>query len=98
MLGFARPEVHDVFPKLARDSGLQEVRLGELTARASERLLRAVVGDTLPSVEIAAIVERAGGNPLLLEELVRATVEGHGAEVPETVLAMVQTRLAALDP
>ncbi len=98
VLGFARPEVHDVFPKLARDSGLQEVRLGELTSRASERLLRAVVGDTLPSVQIAAIVERAGGNPFYLEELVRATVEGHGAEVPETVLAMVQTRLAALDP
>jgi hypothetical protein len=98
VLGFARPDLHDQFPRLARDSAVQEIRLGELTPRASERLLRAVVGDAMPEAQIRSIVERAGGNPFYLEELLRAAASGRGGELPETVLAMVQARLAALDP
>ena len=98
VLGLARPDVHDVFPRLGRDAGLLEVRLGELGPRASERLTRAVLGDAAPAERIAAIAERAAGNPFVLEELLRATDEGGGVDVPETVLAMVQTSLAGLDP
>src|SRR5262249_34995666 len=71
---------------------------GELSPRASERLLRAVVSETMNQQQIASIVERAGGNPFYLEELARAAANGSGGELPQTVLAMVQARLAALDP
>ncbi len=98
VLGFGRPDVHAVFSRLGRDAGLLEVRLGELGPRASERLARAVLGDAAPAAQVAAIAERAAGNPFLLEELLRATAEGGGAGVPETVLAMVQAGLAGLDP
>ena len=98
VLGCARPEAHDLFPRLAREPSVQEIRLGELTPRACERLLRAVAGDALDRAQIAAIVERSGGNPFYLEELLRAAVAGGTSALPDTVLAMVQARLLSLDP
>jgi hypothetical protein len=48
--------------------------------------------------EVARIALRADGNAFYLEELIRAVAEGKVGELPETVLAMMQGRLAALDP
>jgi tetratricopeptide (TPR) repeat protein len=47
---------------------------------------------------IARIFERSAGNAFFLEELVRAEAEGRGGELPDTVLAVMQSRLATLDP
>src|SRR5262249_34071490 len=41
--------------------------------------------------------ERAAGNALYLEELIRAVAEGHGDALPETVVAMVGSRLLGFD-
>ena len=96
VLAFARPEVHGMFPHLWSERGLQELRLGELTRRASERLVREVLGD-LPDETVARLVERAGGNALYLEELIRATSENK-VELPATVIAMMAARLEELEP
>jgi tetratricopeptide (TPR) repeat protein len=93
----ARPEVHERFPRMFADRALAEVRLAELGDRAAEKLVRAVLGDR-GADEVARIVATAGGHVLYLEELCRAVAEGHGAGAPETVIAMVQARLAGLDP
>ncbi|MEZ4311895.1 MAG: AAA family ATPase [Polyangiaceae bacterium] len=98
VLGFARPDVCDLFPKLSRESMVHEIRLAELTPRASERLLRSVLGGSMGPEAVAAIVGRAGGNPFYLEELLRAAAGGRGDSLPETVLAMVEARLQGLDP
>jgi hypothetical protein len=94
VVAVARPDVHDRFPSLWTERGLQEIRLGELSKRASERLVRAALGETDPAV-LTRVVEQASGNPLYLEELVRAVADGRD-ELPATVVAMVQTRLEAL--
>ncbi|MDC3957057.1 serine/threonine-protein kinase [Polyangium jinanense] len=93
---FGRPEVHDVFPKVWAERGLSEIRLGELTPRAAKELARSALGDGADPRTIAQIVERAAGHPFFLEELIRAVAEGRGEQLPETVLAMVEARLAAL--
>ncbi|MDC3988007.1 serine/threonine-protein kinase [Polyangium jinanense] len=93
---FGRPEVHDVFPKVWAERGLSEIRLGELTPRAAEELARSALGTTAEPRTIARIVKRAAGHPFFLEELIRAVAEGRGEQLPETVLAMVEARLAAL--
>jgi tetratricopeptide (TPR) repeat protein len=98
VLAFARPEVHDMFPKLWEERQVQEVRLGGLTKKAAERLVREVLGAELDAEIVAKVVERADGNAFYLEELIRAVAEGRGAELPETVVAMVEARLAKLDP
>jgi tetratricopeptide (TPR) repeat protein len=46
---------------------------------------------------VARLVEQAGGNAFYLEELIRAVAEGKGDAMPETVLAVVQSRLERLE-
>jgi len=98
VLALARPEVKDLFPRLWADREVQEVRLGGLTKKASERLARQVLGPDVAAETIAKIVERADGNAFYLEELIRAVAEGRGESLPETVVAMVEARLEKLDP
>ena len=98
VLALARPEVHEIFPRLWADRGLQEVRLTELTRRASERLVRQILGETVSADVVARLIQQADGHALYLEELIRAVAEGHGDAPPGTVLAMVQTRIEAIEP
>ncbi|HEY6039116.1 MAG TPA: AAA family ATPase, partial [Kofleriaceae bacterium] len=97
VLALARPEVHELFPKLWLERGAHELRLDELTKKGSERLVRGVLGDTATDALVARLVEQAAGNAFYLEELIRATAEGKGDAMPETVLAVVQSRLERLE-
>jgi tetratricopeptide (TPR) repeat protein len=96
-LGLARPEVHALFQRLWADRGVQEIRLADLPRRASERLVRQVLGERADEAVVQRLAARAAGNAFYLEELIRAAAEGRGDELPETVLAMVQARIEALD-
>jgi tetratricopeptide (TPR) repeat protein len=98
VLAFARPEVHDLFPRLWVERGVQEIHLRELSRRASEKLVRDVLGARVSDQSVARIIERAAGNAFYLEELIRAAEGGESENLPETVLAMVQARLEALHP
>ncbi|WP_437653043.1 protein kinase domain-containing protein [Sorangium sp. So ce1182] len=97
VLALARPEVHELFPGLWAGRDLHEIRLKELSPRASARLVRQVLGDEVSAETLARLVAQADGNAFYLEELIRVTVEGRGETLPETVLAMVQSRLERLD-
>jgi tetratricopeptide (TPR) repeat protein len=96
VLALARPEVHDWLPKLWHERGVQEIRLYELARRACERLTREVLGERATPETVARIWERSAGNAFFLEELLRAVAEGREGELPETVLAMVESRLDVL--
>jgi hypothetical protein len=96
VVGLARPEAHEVFPRLWHDRGVQVFRLSELPRRAAERLAREVLGPDADPDTVSRLVERAAGNAFYLEELLRGFVEGRG-ELPETVLSMVQARLEGME-
>ncbi|HWO22583.1 MAG TPA: protein kinase [Kofleriaceae bacterium] len=101
VLALARPEVFDVFPKLwAERQNVQEIRLKELGRKAGERLVRQVLGDSVGPDTIERLVKQADGNAFYLEELIRAAAEGKDrgkdGALPETVLAMVETRIGQL--
>ena len=103
VLALARPEVHERFPKLWEERGVQTLSLVELSPKRSTQLVRQILGATVESETVARIVERAQGNAFYLEELIRAFAEGGsrspgGDDLPETVLAMVQGRLERLEP
>jgi tetratricopeptide (TPR) repeat protein/tRNA A-37 threonylcarbamoyl transferase component Bud32 len=98
VLATARPEVKSAFPDLWEGRDLDELRLAALTKRACEQLVRHALGDRADGELTARLVERAGGNPFYLEELIRAVAEGADADLPPTVLGMVQARLDALGP
>ncbi|WP_437629466.1 protein kinase domain-containing protein [Sorangium sp. So ce854] len=97
VLALARPEVRDVFPRLWEGRRLHELRLVELSRRAGERLARHVLGERADAEAVARLVRLSEGNAFYLEELIRWTAEGKGADMPETVVAMVESRLGALD-
>jgi serine/threonine protein kinase/tetratricopeptide (TPR) repeat protein len=97
VLALARPEVRTLFPDLWSARGLNEMRLSGLSRKACERLSAQLLGE-MGSREVAeGIWRRSAGNPFLLEELVRARGAGHHGDLPETALAMVQSRLGVLD-
>ncbi|WP_437957752.1 protein kinase [Sorangium sp. So ce119] len=98
VVGFARPEVDDLFPRLWADAEATTMRLGALPQRPCERLVREVLGAAADDATVARVVARAAGNAFFLEELVRAVAEGRGDHLPDTVLAMVQSRLEGLAP
>ncbi|HEX7840142.1 MAG TPA: AAA family ATPase, partial [Kofleriaceae bacterium] len=99
VLALARPEVFEVFPQLWADrQNVQEIRLQELRRKAGARLVRQVLGDSVGTETMEHLVKQADGNAFYLEELIRAAAEGKGKGdlLPETVLAMVETRLGRL--
>jgi eukaryotic-like serine/threonine-protein kinase len=98
-LALARPEVYEVFPRLwAERKHVQQINLKELGKKAGERLVRQVLGAGVGSDTVVRLVRLADGNAFYLEELIRAVAEGkdrgRAGTLPETVLAMVETRLA----
>ncbi len=98
VVALARPEVHDQFPRLWSTRDLQEIRLPQLTRKASERLVRDLLGTEVTPGTVEQIVDRSAGNAFFLEELIRAVAEGHGDRLPDSVLSMLQLRLDALGP
>lgn len=96
LLGFARPELFERFPKLWAERNAIELRLAPLGRKACERLVRKVLGPEASASVIASVVDRSAGNPFYLEELLRGTSAG-ATDIPDSVLATVQARLERLD-
>ncbi|WP_437964135.1 protein kinase [Sorangium sp. So ce260] len=96
VLALARPEVDQLFPELWSERNGLRLRLAPLPRRASEQLVREVLGDGVDVDQVERLLARAEGNAFVLEEQIRAVAEGRSAGMPETALAMVQARLEAL--
>jgi len=102
ILTLARPEAQALFPAFFSASAMHIMPLRPLSRRACERLavdvLRRVCGMVVNDGTIARIVAQSAGNPLFLEELIRAVGEGRSETLPESILAMMIARLSQFDP
>jgi tetratricopeptide (TPR) repeat protein len=98
VLALARPEIERSFPRLWRERDVQELKVGTLPRRACEHVTRMVLGSSSDPEAIGRVVSRAMGNAFLLEELIRAEAAGRPASSPAPVLAVVEARLAQLEP
>ncbi len=101
VLATARPELYDARPgwgggrRNSTTLGLSPLS-DEETARLVSSLLERSV---MPAETQAALLERAGGNPLYAEQFVRMLGEAGpstGSELPETVQALIAARLDTL--
>jgi class 3 adenylate cyclase/tetratricopeptide (TPR) repeat protein len=72
--------------------------LEPLSPESARALIDAAGADGRPEEELAAIAERAGGNPLFLQELVTSGQQEVEAALPESVEAIVTTRIDKLSP
>ena len=95
VLALARPDVETRFPELWKGRDVQVIRLGPLSKRASEKLVREALGDGVTDALVEQLIARADGNAFYLEELIRATAAGRHEALPDSVIGMVQARLDA---
>lgn len=96
-VGFGRTESQELFPALWQSANPIQLELGPLAADAAAEFARAVLGAGVGATEVDALVERAEGHPLFLEELLRATAQGDDS-LPMAVQSALQVRLDALPP
>ena len=103
LVGCTRPEMVDRLTLVGPDQPLVRLPLAALTSKAAQRLAHNALGP-MPEERGAWLVDQAGGNPLLLEEMLRAFrkqgVAG-GADkglwrTSRTPYALVSERLRAL--
>jgi class 3 adenylate cyclase/tetratricopeptide (TPR) repeat protein len=88
--GFADPAVE----------GHVELALGPIDVQAAQSLALASAGDVAVSDEVlAAVVERAGGNPLFVRELIAASKGAKDvASLPDSIETLILTRMDTLAP
>jgi tetratricopeptide (TPR) repeat protein len=91
-----RPELEELFPKLWEERPRYVLPLRALGRKAALELLRHLVPDVDPE-RARDLVDRAEGNPLFIEELVRAEAAGRAGELPPSLLAMITSRLEQLE-
>jgi tetratricopeptide (TPR) repeat protein len=96
VFAFGRPEILSRVPPLWEHRSVTRLALSPLAPIAAERLVGLALPEADPTIR-TSIVQRADGNALFLEELVRAAAEGR-SELPLTVQALVQLRLDRMQP
>ncbi len=103
----SRPDRNERIARL-RDLGALVLPLDPLPAEAGLSIVADVARDSRIGDRVRAqIVERSGGNPLFLEEIVRAFLQGASAasipdelpaEIPGTLFSALAARIDTLDP
>jgi class 3 adenylate cyclase/predicted ATPase len=101
----ARPELEAEWRPTSGRHNLVVLNLDPLDARATHEMLTSLLGRDLDPIVRDALIERSGGNPLFLEELVAILAESgeldeRGLErvssLPATLRGLVAARLDAL--
>jgi predicted ATPase/class 3 adenylate cyclase len=92
-----RPESRTSLPE--RADRVLVIDLKPLTGEAAARLAGGGAGPALTPAQVAAIVDRANGNPLFLRELLRASGEAGGIEaLPESIEPLLAAEIDLLSP
>jgi eukaryotic-like serine/threonine-protein kinase len=92
--GFGRPR--QASSSLWKGKNVTRIELAPLSFTASEKLVELMLQDASKETR-HLLAERAGGNALFLEELIRYAAEGR-SDLPLTIQAVIQTRIDSLDP
>jgi eukaryotic-like serine/threonine-protein kinase len=95
VVALARPEVERQFPEFC-ERAVMQVRLQGLGSRAAQQLIESALPGHVDAETTARLIRVADGNPFYLEELIRRVATGSD-NLPETVMAMAQSRLDRLD-
>lgn len=97
VLALGRPEVLSAHPNLWDGRRLQTLELGPLSKKAAEGLVRHVLGASASGSTLSSILQRAGGNPRYLRQLLLAA-SGSPAVTPDALLTLTQVKLLHLEP
>ena len=89
LICMARPELLGRRPSWSTPLRLEPLQPDEADA---------LIGGSLPEEARRRIVERTGGNPLFITEMLALATDGDDLEVPPTLRALLAARLDQLDP
>ena len=107
LVATGRPELDREFPELWKRRSPHRLALADLPEKAAAQLAAEMLGEAGRADVVDRVVERAGGNPYLIEEIARSVrSQWRSADsntslidrIPDSVLGMVQATLDALDP
>ena len=105
LLCTARPELFEAHPTWGGGTrNAHTINLAPLSERETGELVRGLLDQAVSEQVQAAILERAGGNPLYAEEFVRLVADrglggdDAGIAFPESVHALIAARLDMLAP
>lgn len=101
LIGVARPELLERRPNWGGDPrDATVIDLAPLRPREAEQLVAALGSQGLAPEVRAIIAQRAEGNPLFIEELVRMLLESGtpGTTIPDTIQAVLTARIDRLPP
>jgi class 3 adenylate cyclase/tetratricopeptide (TPR) repeat protein len=99
VLATARPTLADRWSPPEGGHHLAVVHLDPLGRDAAAQLLQYLVGDRPSSLDqrvVTDLLDRAGGNPFFLEELVSWLEEPRSADLPDTLRGLVAARIDGL--
>jgi class 3 adenylate cyclase/tetratricopeptide (TPR) repeat protein len=99
LLALARPEFREARPTWGSGLNAQTtISLDPLPDQEAARVVGHLIGEELPPDAVGRLVGVAEGNPLFLEELTAAVMEGADAdgELPTTIRAAIAARIDAL--
>lgn len=96
VLALGRDELTKTFGDLWSSRGAQVFRISPLSRKMVEKLFRQVLGAAFEQQNSLELVDRAEGNPLFVEELIRAAAEGGQQHSPESLVAVMQSRMEKL--
>ncbi|MEV6693554.1 BTAD domain-containing putative transcriptional regulator [Micromonospora sp. NPDC051196] len=101
VLATLRPYEHDAtlvatVAELARGPGFGQLRLAGLPADAVADLVRQRTGAPPSEPMLARLVNRTGGNPFFITELLRAPADPAGTDLPPSIRDTVRLRLGGL--
>ena len=103
LLCLARPELLDVRPGWGGGRvRATSIELEPLAPQEVEEMISTLLQRTgLAPEDVAALIEKTGGNPLFVEETIRMLAEEEGAaspeRIPDTVQALIAARIDRLD-
>ncbi|HTV17837.1 MAG TPA: protein kinase [Polyangiaceae bacterium] len=96
ILALARPEAAKNFHAMSEGIAVH-LRLLGLSPRAAKQLVAFALERPIAPELLSRVIQTADGNPFILEELIRRVASG-SVDWPDTVMAMVQSRIERLGP
>lgn len=91
-----RPELSQAFPGLWNELAPLALELQPLSRKSRLELLSELLPQELPRLELVRLADASDGNPFALEELARVRADRPDAPLPESVLALSESRLSRL--
>jgi class 3 adenylate cyclase/predicted ATPase len=77
--GYASAEARQVWPEGDTSGRVSRIHLGPLSAEESREMIAARSGTAPADAQVQAILDRTGGNPLYIEEVLRSVSAGDGS-------------------